>query len=628
MSDPVIPSFGTGQVLTATTLNTAFTNETTIVHNETTRAEAAENTNAANISTTSSLLATEGARAISAEGVLLSDVNAEATRAESVEQALNITLNQVTGTNGSNYVGDNQGIIGGSTLWTTVKGFIQYLVSSAGSSVIGFIQSGTGVVARSVQSKLRDTVSVNDFGAVGDGVADDSVAINAAHAYGKTVYYPTGNYNIGSTSINAVMNGFGMVGDGPALTLITYSGTGIAIDGYGGANMRFQGFSVNVTNDAAIGIRLGNAGLWIEIDDVRLYGNSTATNVGTGLLLESAHVATAFSGGLSTNLFYVLGFKKGIAYIGDATLSNRTWTTCSFNQTFLVGRSAGIVAGSVGFDIDQYTILSGSTFTGGTVESFATGFNQTLSFHPSSSGVEWNADIEACTVPYSIGTNFQGCINLSPSAQRYSQTVNATANVWTKTLEDNGHRIIESYYGQESVIYNSGGWTGYSGVSIINSGRYAGGGAPTQVWNFSQSGALLTAGSITANGTTIKQSSTVGTVTVTSVGAKTSFPIQNGKTMKFSPYFGSLFVITIGATGEAGVFMASYASATITAIGPLPGSIELSATPATGHIGLTKAGGANAISVVAGATAGSTLTNMSICILGSGQDYSTPVDWV
>ena len=41
MSDPVIPSYGTGQVLTATTLNTAFTNETTIVHNETTRAEAA-----------------------------------------------------------------------------------------------------------------------------------------------------------------------------------------------------------------------------------------------------------------------------------------------------------------------------------------------------------------------------------------------------------------------------------------------------------------------------------------------------------------------------------------------------------------------------------------------------------
>lgn len=33
----------------------------------------------------------------------------------------------------------------------------------------GFIQSGTGAVQRTVENKLKDTVSVKDFGAVGDG---------------------------------------------------------------------------------------------------------------------------------------------------------------------------------------------------------------------------------------------------------------------------------------------------------------------------------------------------------------------------------------------------------------------------------------------------------------------------
>lgn len=59
----------------------------------------------------------------------------------------------------------------------TVGKWLKDLVSSAGSALVGFIQSATGAVERTVQDKLRETVSVKDFGAVGDGVADDSDAL-------------------------------------------------------------------------------------------------------------------------------------------------------------------------------------------------------------------------------------------------------------------------------------------------------------------------------------------------------------------------------------------------------------------------------------------------------------------
>ena len=117
-----------------------------------------------------------------------------------------------------------------STIWTvdnvsTMQGnidvvqanldaYIASLAASSGSSLVGFIQPSAEATARTVEEKLSDTVNVFDFGAVGDGVTDDTDAIQAAidalPSTGGVVFFNPGTYLISSTltaSTGVLLNG-------------------------------------------------------------------------------------------------------------------------------------------------------------------------------------------------------------------------------------------------------------------------------------------------------------------------------------------------------------------------------------------------------------------------------------
>lgn len=80
----------------------------------------------------------------------------------------------------------------------------------------------TGTVARTVQNRLRDTISVKDFGAVGDGVTNDAPAIQSCLNYcvlnNKIAYAPSGIYLLNAKIAVTGCNRIGIIGDGSGLT--------------------------------------------------------------------------------------------------------------------------------------------------------------------------------------------------------------------------------------------------------------------------------------------------------------------------------------------------------------------------------------------------------------------------
>ena len=64
------------------------------------------------------------------------------------------------------------------------------------SNDVVYVYSGSATETN-VGAKLRERVSVKDFGAVGDGVADDSTAFSTALLSGNNIYVPEGTYLVG-----------------------------------------------------------------------------------------------------------------------------------------------------------------------------------------------------------------------------------------------------------------------------------------------------------------------------------------------------------------------------------------------------------------------------------------------
>jgi hypothetical protein len=163
----------------------------------------------------------------------------------------------------------------------------------------GFIQAGTGAQQRTVESKLQDTVSVKDFGAVGDGVTDDRTAIQNALTYavsnGKCLYIPSGVYSLEVSSAYALstgtQTGFSIVGDGYGSTIlrIKIGNTGGLLHVANCADFTISGLTFDCNQSVASGLHglnVTNCQNYtlrsLQIENTGGYGIAAQGSIGAG----------------------------------------------------------------------------------------------------------------------------------------------------------------------------------------------------------------------------------------------------------------------------------------------------------------------------------------------------------
>jgi hypothetical protein len=146
------------------------------------------------------------------------------------------------------------------------------------SDLGAFTPSGAGGVQRTVENKLRDVVSVKDFGAVGDGVADDTAAINAAIAASNVVFFPAGTY---LSSGNHDVTGKTLYGVSQERSIIKLSGSNT------NTSLLVNGGNISTSWGSGGGCILQNLGLQGNWNGSTTNTETNVSNIGALLKLWS-----------------------------------------------------------------------------------------------------------------------------------------------------------------------------------------------------------------------------------------------------------------------------------------------------------------------------------------------------
>jgi len=274
--------------------------------------------------------------------------------------------------NGTTIGGDASLVASTGALTVTKTNGVAFAASATTNTTvtgnITYTQGGTGSTSRTVTAKLQESVSVKDFGAVGDGSTDDTTAIqNAINALGQLItsnpyansnivstvgggilYFPKGKYKV----TNTLLYSGGMIWQGDDLgTAIVFTPSssincvspntsaytwGTTIEQFTIRNMYFAAANSN----AATGLYLANTNA-IHLDKVRVDGFNTY-----GIYIGQSVASSSYCNVLidvevwncPTNL-YLDTLANNTTIVGGLFTHKTGFSTCNYN---VINKAGGV----------------------------------------------------------------------------------------------------------------------------------------------------------------------------------------------------------------------------------------------------------------------------------------------
>lgn len=224
-----------------------------------------------------------------------------------------LTLAQASGVTGAERIG--------GTWFNNKIATLAEIGTEAGATLIGFVQSGVGAVSRSMWDKMSEIRrSPEDYGAIGDGLANDTVPLTKALETGFSIFPPGAIYDLKGATVtitNSLLLSIGagaklknghlairpadatrrleivgeLLGEGMSFTIAGYlADDGSAVDDAGPQAIRCK------VGDITTSGKLSSTTCAIQIANVvdSQFGTLTATGSGMGAAVEGIKLNVIF----------------------------------------------------------------------------------------------------------------------------------------------------------------------------------------------------------------------------------------------------------------------------------------------------------------------------------------------